>query len=63
VLINPNQSTMKMTKATKPPANPGTGLVTVEGRIKPGGLPTIKQMMKPLVQPFGLIKSRQAAAR
>ncbi|HTB83492.1 MAG TPA: hypothetical protein VK742_07560 [Candidatus Sulfotelmatobacter sp.] len=54
---------MKMTKAIQPSAAPVRALVATESRMKTGGLPTIKEMMKPLVQPFGLIKSRQAAAR
>jgi len=54
---------MKTTTTIKPSTAPVRALVTVEGHMNNGGLPTIKEMMKPLVQPFGLIKSRQAAAR
>jgi hypothetical protein len=54
---------MTMTNAINPSAVPVRALVAAESRMKTGGLPTIKEMMKPLVQPFGLIKSRQAGAR
>jgi hypothetical protein len=54
---------MKMKKAFKPSPVPVKVLVVPQGYAKGGGLPTIKEMMKPLVQPFALIKSRQAGAR
>jgi hypothetical protein len=47
---------MKLKKAFKPSAVPVKVLVR-PGRIDAGGLPTIKEMMKPLVQPFGLLKN------
>jgi hypothetical protein len=57
---------MQMTKNIKPAAVSAKSVVAPvfsAGCTKSGGLPTIKEMMKPLVQPFGLIKSRQAGLR
>jgi hypothetical protein len=54
---------MKMKKAFKPSPVPINAMVVPQGYAKGGGLPTIKEMMKPLVEPFVLIKSRQAGAR